>query len=435
MQLIYGTILVAFATTVYSAVVPRQASTPIPASCPGVPAARYPSTVASGWRAVKIAGNMRAPRGVVIDSAGHLLVVETGKGITVHTLADTGCIASSKTLITSTALNHGIALSLDSKTIYASSPTSVWKWTYDPVSATVSGSNTVVVSGMYNAGHTTRTLAIPKNNGNLLVVSHGSNGNLDMPTQNVATQRAVVKVFNLANLPSGGYNYVSGGWQAGYGLRNEVGIVFDGNNMLWGVENSSDDMKRTVNGQSVDIHTDNPAEELNFLGDVSVANNKWYGYPTCFTVWNPAVITDKRFAIGDQLVLSPNASFNDDTCKTQSTPPRLSFQAHSAPLDAQFNANFTSLYVSFHGSWNRQAPTGFKLVEVPFAKGTDGSYNPVAAATSGSGYNDIWKNAQENGCGFSACFRPVGIAVQGTRIFVTSDAGAEGELFVLGRTT
>jgi hypothetical protein len=33
---------------------------------------------------------------------------------------------------------------------------------------------------------------------------------------------------------------------------------------VWGVENSGDDFTRTVNGQKVDIHIDNPAEELNF---------------------------------------------------------------------------------------------------------------------------------------------------------------------------
>jgi hypothetical protein len=33
--------------------------------------------------------------------------------------------------------------------------------------------------------------------------------------------------------------------------------------VFWGVENSGDDFKRTENGQSRDIHQNNPAEELN----------------------------------------------------------------------------------------------------------------------------------------------------------------------------
>jgi hypothetical protein len=35
----------------------------------------------------------------------------------------------------------------------------------------------------------------------------------------------------LSKIPSGGYNYVSGGYTAGYGQRNEVGMCFDKNNM------------------------------------------------------------------------------------------------------------------------------------------------------------------------------------------------------------
>jgi glucose/arabinose dehydrogenase len=147
------------------------------------------------------------------------------------TLDAAGCVASSKTLISQTNLNHGIYLSPDSKTLYASSATTVWKWAYDPVTASVSGTSTIVVSGMYNGGHVTRTLTIPKNNANLLVVSHGSNGNLDMPSVSQGSGRAMVKVFDMSKVPSGGYNYVTGGWNAGYGLRNEVGLAFDGNNM------------------------------------------------------------------------------------------------------------------------------------------------------------------------------------------------------------
>jgi glucose/arabinose dehydrogenase len=109
--------------------------------------------------------------------------------------------------------------------------TTVWSWTYNPNNATISGNSIVLVKGMSNGGHATRTLSIPKNNPGLLVVSVGSNGNLDIPSGDVATGRAIVKVFNLTSVPSGGYNYVTGGYSAGHGLRNEVGIVFDGNNM------------------------------------------------------------------------------------------------------------------------------------------------------------------------------------------------------------
>jgi len=92
----------------------------------------------------------------------------------------------------------------------------------------------------------------------------------------------------------------------------------------------------------------------------------------------------------DQFVLTPNSTMNDTTCAALATPPRLSFQAHSAPLDSQFDAGFETLYVSFHGSWDRTPPTGYKLVAVPFTKDAAGGYEPVAAANSSAGYTDVW---------------------------------------------
>lgn len=209
----------------------RQTGTNVPESCSGVPAAKFQTSVASGWKATKIAGGLQTPRGAIFDSAGHLLIVESGKGITVFTLDQSGCVSTKKTLISQTNLNHGIRLSPDGNTLYASSMTTVWKWSYNPTDATITGTATVLVTGMSNGGHATRTIAIPENNPNLLVVSCGSNANLDMPSGDAAIGRAIVKVFDLSSAPSGGYNYASGGYSAGYGLRNEVGIVFDGNNM------------------------------------------------------------------------------------------------------------------------------------------------------------------------------------------------------------
>lgn len=204
---------------------------------------------------------------------------------------------------------------------------------------------------------------------------------------------------------------------------------------VWGLENASDEIARTVNSRVVDIHTDNPADELNFLGDPSKENKQWYGYPTCYTVWEPTAITDRKFAIGDQFVLSPNATFGDDTCKTTSKPASLAIQAHSAPLDAVFNKNYTSLYVTFHGSWDRNVSTGYKIVQIPFSKaGANGSFGPAAAASSGNGYTDVLFSPNVEHCSTTQCFRPVSIAKDRfERMYVTSDSGGEGELLLVGK--
>lgn len=84
---------------------------------------------------------------------------------------------------------------------------------------------------MYNMttfiDHPTRTLIIPKSHPNLLVVSSGSNENLDPGSLDLSLERGVVKVFDMNTVPSGGYDYIIEGWQAGWGLRNAVALVFD----------------------------------------------------------------------------------------------------------------------------------------------------------------------------------------------------------------
>lgn len=200
-------------------------------ACAGVPAALYPYRLATGWTATKVAGGLTRPRDLVIDAKGRILLIQSGKGLTQHDVDTNGCITASRTLVGSTSLNHGIYLSPDGLTLYASSSTTVYSWVYQPTTGSISASPKVVVSGMNTAGHVTRTLIIPANRPNLLVVSHGSNGNLDTQSFSPAVGRAVVKVFDLSKLPTGGYNFVSGGYLAGFGLRNEVALAFDGNNL------------------------------------------------------------------------------------------------------------------------------------------------------------------------------------------------------------
>lgn len=189
-----------------------------------------------------------------------------------------------------------------------------------------------------------------------------------------------------------------------------------------------------------DIHEDNPADKLNYLGDVTKPNNKWYGYPTCFSVWQPSSFPDQKFSIGDQFVVSPNSTFNDTTCKTQSTPPVLSFQAHSAPIDGKFDSTYSNLYVSFHGSWDRDPSTGYKLSFVPFMKSSDGAHRPVAGPTNGTGYTDIFWNADVTKCSSNSdssaagCFRPAGLLFdKQQRLYMSSDASAEGEIWLLSK--
>jgi hypothetical protein len=137
-------------------------------------------------------------------------------------------------------------------------------------------------------------------------------------------------------------------------------------------------------------------------------------------------------------VLAPNSSFNDETCNGKAVPPRLSFQAHSAPIWNTFDADAKNMYVAFHGSWDRQPATGFKVVQVPFKKLSDGSYDPVAPSDSRTGYNDIMSakdpgSCTANGLTNSNCVRLTASSWDpaGRGLFVGSDNSQEGEIYIL----
>ncbi|KAM7211367.1 hypothetical protein V8F06_013247 [Rhypophila decipiens] len=287
--------------------------------------------------------------------------------------------------------------------------------------------------------HSTRTVMVVKQNPNFVLLQVGSNANLDMASAQPSTGRAIIKIFDVSKAPASGYNYNTDGEVFGYGLRNEIGFIQDPNGVVWGVENSGDDFARTENGQRKDIHTNNPAEKLNNLGDPLKTRNAWYGYPTCFTVWDASSFSSSSgLKTGSQFVLSPNSSYNDASCNGKSIPPRLSFQAHSAPIWNAFDKDAKNMYVAFHGSWNRQPATGFKVVQIPFTQLADGSYDPVAPADSMTGYKDIFGapnpgSCTANGLTMSNCFRLTAASWDpaGRGLFVGSDNSAEGEIYLL----
>ncbi|KAI0156708.1 soluble quino protein glucose dehydrogenase [Hypoxylon sp. FL1284] len=414
-------------------------STPFPTTCSGVAAPRYPYTIDDGWEATKIVSGLRQPRTILFDPLGHMLVLQATMGISVHTFGEDGCVNSTKTLFQSAGLNHGLSLSPDGKTLYASSQTTAWSWAYDPAAMTVTGQK-VIVSGISQGIHSTRTIVVSPKNPNLVVISVGSNANWDTATIDPAAGRAIVKVFDLSAAPANGYSFNTGGKVLAYGTRNEVALTFDPNGHVWGAENSGDDFRRTANGQATDIHIDNPAEELNYLGDPEAPfEDPWFGYPTCFTVWEPSTIKDNTaLKTGSQFVVAPNNTFNDASCDGKSRPPSLSFPAHMAPISNTFDAAYENMYITFHGSWDRQPAQGYFVAEVPFQKTEDGLYAPVAAPDSKTGYKNIIGAQSPGSCNspsltMSTCWRLAALSWDkaGEKLFVSSDNSAQGEIFVM----
>jgi glucose/arabinose dehydrogenase len=157
-----------------------------------------------------------------------------------------------RTVVSAPKLNHGLAL--NNGYIYASSDTTVYRWSYNSEKFSSIGEQQIVVENI-NAdgqggapqGHTTRTLAF--DDIGRLYISVGSGGNVDSDSY-----RSRIRRFELAkgSLPLDFQN----GEVFADGLRNEVGLTFDRHGVLWGVENGADRLEREDLGG--DIHNENP---------------------------------------------------------------------------------------------------------------------------------------------------------------------------------
>jgi glucose/arabinose dehydrogenase len=319
---------------------------------------KYPApSVAAGYHANIIANGLNTPRGLVFDSSGNLLVVESGKGITALTLDDGGgsCLSvkSSTLVVNDTTLNHGIQLSSDSKTLFASNIDKAFSWSYDPTTVSTSSDPITLVEGMTNSDHVTRTLFLSQKEPELLLISRGSGDNVDPTAGDVNSGVSQIRIFNLSSTGAP-WTYNSSGTLLGWGLRNSVGIAEHPNTGgIYSVENGADQLERL----GVDFHLNNPGEEMNFHGylnntqDSNRGSN--YGYPSCFAVWNSTEIPEGAdLVVGEQFAIGNLSSTNDDViCGKEATAPRLTFPAHWAPLDIKFNSKGSIAYGTSHGSW------------------------------------------------------------------------------------
>jgi len=248
-------------------------------------------------------------------------------------------------------LNHGIALSEDGKTLYASDSSNVYAWSYDESGPSVGKTSRTIIAGMDSNGHTSRTLLMSSKVPGTLVVSRGSSSNFDRKAQDVSSGISQIKAFDLNTIGSNTYDYATQGMLLGWGLRNSVGVAeepLDGG--IYSVENSADEIRR--NG--VDIHENNPGEEMNFHGYLNgstVDQGSNYGYPDCLSLFDAAIPELGSLTVGSQFSGNQNSSVDDEFCTTQRIPPRLTFPAHQAPLDIVFLSNGSKAFVSFHGSW------------------------------------------------------------------------------------
>jgi glucose/arabinose dehydrogenase len=403
--------------------------------------------VADGYEVRLIAQGLAKPRGIIFDDKNNLLVVERGVGITSFTVDVSGnCVTlkNKKTVVSDNTvsfltyylsketdvpyqLNHGIELTDNGKTLYASSLESVLKYAYDSSKQSTSGEPEIIVNELTTKGTVTRTLLLARKAGNKLLVSRGGDENIDLSSVDVNGGEAQIRIFDPTK---SGQTYTSG-TTLGWGLRNAVGVAEnpkDGG--IWSAENNADNIER----DGFEIHENNPAEELNYHGVLSDTNNpllnKNYGYPLCYGAWNVTDIPSAgRLQIGQQFAIASENSTNQDAfCNTERQAPRLVFQPHTSPLDMKFDGKGENLYITLHGSWNKEDPVGYSVSVIKF--GADGQ--PIEASASTNALTPILSNSDTSGCpGF--CFRPVGLAWdRNGRLYMTSDN--TGEIYIITKS-
>jgi len=373
----------------------------------------------AGFCASVWAQNLDNPRGLFVAADGDVLVVERGLGqVTALWDADRDGLSGTgerAPIVKASGLNHGV--SVHGGFLYASSSSTVFRWAYAPGTRTDLGNAEVVVKGMPGSGgHTTRTLVFDA--AGRLYVSCGSASNVD-----ANSARARIRRFDLGTVPSGGIAFDSGEVFAD-GLRNEVGLTVDGNDKVWGVQNGIDLINRDDLGG--DIHEDNPAEILSRFDTAGA----FHGYPYCWTEYSlPANVGKGPGTMWAHESTMKDGTHSDAWCQNPANvdPPELAMQAHSAPLDLEFY-NGTSfpesyrgdLFITFHGSWNRDQPTGYKVVHVDI----DASGHPSAPES-------FFEYAGQDANGWP--HRPVGIRVgHEGQLFVTSDAS--DRILVIGNS-
>jgi len=116
-----------------------------------------------------------------------------------------------------------------------------------------------------------------------------------------------------------------------------------------------------------------------------ISSNKDYGWPYCYG----SGINDPEY---------PERS---GYCKTETEGIVYGLQAHSAPLGLTFlvNENLAQrvkfpqlefkddLFITFHGSWNRTIPTGYKVVRLNTAQTTSKEVNFITGWITD---NSVW---------------------------------------------
>jgi glucose/arabinose dehydrogenase len=285
-----------------------------------------------GFHISAFADSVDGARMLVFTPGGVLLVSESGEGKVVA-LPDFKHAGKAERIVTVLdGLNEPHGLAFYEGKLYVAENDKVRRYDWDE--ANLRASNPKKLADLPGGGgHSTRSIVFHSGK---MYIAAGSSCNVCIEKD---PRRATVMQFN----PDG-----SGQKIFAKGLRNAVGL---------GVNPKTDTVWVTVNGRDW-LGDDLPPETIYDLGKDDLGKEDGgvdAGWPYCY---------------GDR-VPDPNFTKPGDNRCQNVIEPKVQMQAHSAPLGlafyegSEFPAEYqNNIFVAFHGSWNRNVPTGYKIVRV-----------------------------------------------------------------------
>jgi glucose/arabinose dehydrogenase len=351
---------------------PDSASQPVPGDGARGPALDGRLTAPAGFK-VRYFARVPGARGLAVGPDGSVYVSQPGAGQITRLVDANGDGEAESQRVVLTGLDEPFGMAFHKGFLYVANTGGVVRVGLgaDGVPA---GAPEPVNRYSGGGGHSSRTIAFGPDGA--MYVSIGSSCNL---CEERSPDRGAVMRYDES-----GRN----GRVFARGLRNAVGMAVNpATQELWVSQHERDNLAPD--------HENLPAEEINILRDGGD-----YGWPYCH---------DDRV---------PNPEYDDAARCAGTIPPALRMQAHSAPMALEFldrATNFPAEYrgdalLAFHGSWNRDVPTGAKVVRIRIQNGKPVSYEDFVTG---------WQ--REDG---SRWGRPVGVAVaKDGSVLVSDDLG------------
>ncbi len=274
------------------------------------------------------ASGLGSARDLQFSHGGTLLVSDPQAG-NIYALPDKnkdGVADSKKVIISGENHPHGLAFFKDK--LYVAEVDKVVRFNWDEENLTATYDK-VLFSLPENSNHNNRTITFDIDG--RMFVSVGS-------TCNVCNDKSNLSATVLISDFEGNNPQVFA-----KGLRNAPFIQFNPKSgELWGTE-----MGRDLLGDNL------PPDEINIINPSTGSGPRDYGWPNCY---------------GNKI---PDTNFNPNANCQNTEKPIYEIPAHSAPLgltfinSPQFPGDWQGdLLVSYHGSWNRSTPIGYKVVHL-----------------------------------------------------------------------